>query len=63
MSMAYKWVLEGSWPQTIRDGDLSYTRSEVKIVEVVVVYDWAETDEVSPSELGPPDSDYSPERE
>lgn len=38
------WQLFGSWPQTIRDGDLTYTTSEIKLVEVVLSYDWAECD-------------------
>ena len=42
ISEGYKWTLYGSWPQSIRDGDLTYTRTEVKLVEVVVAYDWAE---------------------
>lgn len=33
--------LFGSWPSTIRHGDLTYTSSEVKIVEVSITYDWA----------------------
>jgi hypothetical protein len=39
------WTLYGSWPQQIREGDLTYTDSEVKIVEVVLAYDWAECEE------------------
>jgi len=43
-SREYTWTLYGSWPQSVRDGELSYTRSDAKFVEVVVVYDWADTD-------------------
>lgn len=35
------WVLHNSWPSQIRHGDLTYTSSDVKIVEVTVTYDWA----------------------
>ena len=38
----YSWELIGSWPQTIKEGDLTYTSSDVKIVEVVISYDWAQ---------------------
>lgn len=37
-----KWTLYNSWPQSIKYGDLTYTNSEVKLVEVVVTYDHAE---------------------
>ena len=47
----YKWILYGSWPQSIRDGELTYTRTEVKLVEVVIVYDWADTERLSSGEL------------
>lgn len=36
------WYLKGSWPSVIRHGELTYTSSDVKIVEVTVTYDWAE---------------------
>ncbi len=36
------WQLFGSWPAVIKQGELTYTSSEVKIVEVTVSYDWAE---------------------
>lgn len=36
-----RWTLKGSWPQSIRYGDLTYTESNVKLVEVVVTYDYA----------------------
>lgn len=39
-----RYRLEGSWPSVIRHGDLTYTNSDVKIVEVTVTYDWAEED-------------------
>lgn len=35
------YVLRGSWPSTIRYGDLTYTNSDAKIVEVTVTYDYA----------------------
>ena len=41
VSRGYEWTLKGSWPQTVRESDLTYTRSEVKFVEVVIAYDWA----------------------
>jgi len=36
------YQLIGSWPSTIRYGDLTYTKSDVKIVEITITYDWAE---------------------
>lgn len=36
------WCLFGSWPRVIRQGELTYTSSDVKIVEVTITYDWAE---------------------
>lgn len=38
----YGWKLQDSWPSQIRSGDLTYTNSDVKIVEVTISYDWAE---------------------
>jgi len=38
-----KWKLTGSWPSSIRHGELTYTSSDVKIVEVTVTYDFAES--------------------
>ncbi len=37
-----RWTLKNSWPSQIRHGDLTYTSSDVKIVEVTITYDWAE---------------------
>lgn len=37
-----QWLLMNSWPQRISAGDLTYTDSDVKVVEVTVAYDWAE---------------------
>jgi len=37
----YGWKLNGSWPSQIRCGDLTYTNSDVKLVEVTVSYDCA----------------------
>ena len=39
---AYGWNLVGSWPSQIRSGELTYTNSDVKVVEVTISYDWAE---------------------
>lgn len=36
------YVLNGSWPSTIKYGDLTYTSSDVKFVDLTVSYDWAE---------------------
>jgi hypothetical protein len=33
--------LHGSWPSIIRHGDLTYTSSDIKVVEVTITYDWA----------------------
>lgn len=38
----FGWQLVGSWPSSISSGELSYTNSEAKIVEVTLTYDWAE---------------------
>ncbi len=35
-----RWVLINSWPSQIRHGDLTYTTSNVKLVEVTITYDW-----------------------
>ena len=35
------WRLFGSWPSVIRHGELTYTGSDVKIVEITVTYDFA----------------------
>lgn len=37
-----QWKLIGSWPQRIKSGDLTYTDSNIKIVDVTIVYDWAD---------------------
>ena len=39
---AIKWTLHNSWPKIIKHGDLTYTQSDVKLVEVTISYDWAE---------------------
>lgn len=44
--------LHGSWPSTIRHGDLTYTNSDVKIVEVSVTYDYAIEYRGDPGPLG-----------
>jgi hypothetical protein len=38
---ANSWQLVNSWPSTIRYGDLTYTQSDAKVVDVTVTYDWA----------------------
>lgn len=36
------WKLINSWPGNVKVGDLTYVNSDVKMVEVTLVYDWAE---------------------
>jgi hypothetical protein len=36
-----RWRLINSWPSQIRHGDLTYTSSDVKLVEATITYDWA----------------------
>lgn len=36
------WHLYNCWPQSIKSGDLTYTESDIKVVEVNLCYDWAE---------------------
>lgn len=36
------WTMYNSWPMTVKTGDLTYTESNVKLVEVTLSYDWAE---------------------
>jgi len=36
------FTLIGSWPSLIRHGELTYTNSDVKVVQVTITYDWAE---------------------
>lgn len=36
------WTLKNSWPSQIRHGELTYTTSDVKLIEVTITYDWAE---------------------
>lgn len=43
--MAQKHELHGSWPSVIKYGDLTYTSSDIKFVDVTVTYDWAESTE------------------
>lgn len=35
------WKLFNSWPSSINYGELTYTSSDVKVVDVTVTYDWA----------------------
>lgn len=37
-----EYKLYNSWPSVIRYGDLTYTTSDVKIVEVTLTYDWCD---------------------
>lgn len=37
----YGWTLYGSWPSTIKSGELTYSNSDVKTVEVSLTYDYA----------------------
>jgi hypothetical protein len=41
------WTLHGSWPSTVKEGDLTYTSTDIKVIEVTVSYDWADLDEVA----------------
>ena len=36
------WLMHGSWPSEIKEGELTYASSEFKYVVVQVAYDWAE---------------------
>lgn len=36
------WRLYNSWPSNIKYGDLTYTNSDVKYVDLQITYDWAE---------------------
>ncbi len=40
------WFLYNSWPSQIRSGELTYTNSDIKIVEATVAYDWASGSQV-----------------
>lgn len=40
-SETVKWTLYNSWPSEIKEGDLTYTGSDAKVVSVTVTYDWA----------------------
>ena len=51
--VAQTFRLINSWPSVIKYGDLTYTSSDVKMVEVTLTYDWAEEITViSPDETG-----------
>jgi hypothetical protein len=39
------WTLHGSWPSVVKEGDLTYTNTDIKVVEVTISYDWAVLDE------------------
>jgi hypothetical protein len=36
------WTLHGSWPQVVKEGDLTYTATEIKVIDVTIAYDWAD---------------------
>jgi len=38
------WHLYGSWPSSIKEGELTYTSSDIKTVSVSITYDWAKSD-------------------
>lgn len=44
-SISSAWTLHGSWPSMIKDGDLTYTSTDVKVIDVTISYDWATNDE------------------
>ncbi|MFA5767861.1 MAG: phage tail protein [Candidatus Paceibacterota bacterium] len=46
------WTLYGSWPQSVKEGDLTYTATEIKVIDVTIAYDWADSSS---------DSNYVPE--
>lgn len=54
----HTWTLHGSWPQSIKEGDLTYTSTDVKVIDVIISYDWAVLDE----QPGSPSSSASPFR-
>jgi len=37
-----RYVLINSWPSVIRHGELTYSESDVNIVEVTITYDWSQ---------------------
>lgn len=37
-----EYTLIGSWPSAIKHGNLSYTTSDIKVIEITLTYDWAE---------------------
>lgn len=45
----YSWKLYGSWPSTIKSGELTYTNSDIKTVEVTITYDYAVEDWAVPN--------------
>jgi hypothetical protein len=40
----YTWALRGSWPSEIKGSDLTYTSSDIKVVDITITYDWALAD-------------------
>ena len=53
-----EWKLINSWPKMIKHGELTYTQSDVKLVEVTVTYDWAEENEKEYHNLLKPRRDF-----
>ena len=43
----YSYLLYGSWPSSIKHGDLTYSNSDVKSIDVTLTYDYAEEEEKS----------------
>jgi hypothetical protein len=58
----YAWKLIGSWPQSIKEGDLTYTSSDVKVVDVVISYDWAELEQQSAGSATPSNTNQANDR-
>lgn len=40
------YTLNQSWPKAIKFGDLSYTSSDIKVIEATISYDYAEYEEI-----------------
>jgi hypothetical protein len=48
------WTLHGSWPSSVKEGDVTYTSTDIKVIDITVSYDWAVLDE-SPEPSSPGD--------
>jgi hypothetical protein len=44
-SFGMRWRLINSWPVSVKTGELTYTDSDIKVVDVAISYDWAEEEE------------------